>query len=292
MEEQSMLEDTPAGHSKSERRTIHFEDDDTALVQYGSGPVPTSAYRTPAPKTEQRKSRDREPTTSEKKDKKRKRLHVDTSAERSADEVMTDAPPVLHSGLTGGLNRLLRPSAFPPSPDYSGDGAGEASPGSPVKKSKHTSSKRVKERESKRDTLSNGIMSLIGAAPRKVKKRSEGEDRGRKHKKRIHSADGDQPKPKMIEYKPANGEPNPNGDRQMILYGASARASLFMSFVNKGPESEKGCSVNKTLKRYHRERVAAGLGHSKGQEEKELWRSLRLRRNDRGEIVVFCAEDS
>ncbi len=60
-----------------------------------------------------------------------------------------------------------------------------------------------------------------------------------------------------------------------------------MSFVNKGPESDKGCSMNKVLKRYHRQRSANGGSSGKGDEEKELWRTLRLKKNDRGEIVVF-----
>ena len=65
------------------------------------------------------------------------------------------------------------------------------------------------------------------------------------------------------------------------------RAELFLSFVTKGPESESGCSVNKALKRYHRERGDMGLGLGKAEEEKELWRAVRLRRNERGEVVVM-----
>ena len=60
-----------------------------------------------------------------------------------------------------------------------------------------------------------------------------------------------------------------------------------MSFVTKGPESEQGYSMHKALKRYHRERGEQGLGLEKVDEEKELFRGLRLKRNDRGEVVVF-----
>ena len=74
---------------------------------------------------------------------------------------------------------------------------------------------------------------------------------------------------------------------QLVVF--RSRAELFMSFVNKGPESERGVSINKALKRYHRERSGSdgrgGLG--RGEEEKELWKSMRLRRNDMGEIIVF-----
>lgn len=85
---------------------------------------------------------------------------------------------------------------------------------------------------------------------------------------------------------PVNG----NGDSQLIVYETSqsqrARAELFMSFVTKGPDSEKGCSVNKVLKRFHRDNPGTA-SRDKVEEEKELWRCLRLRRNERGEIVVF-----
>ncbi|PGG97592.1 hypothetical protein AJ80_09669 [Polytolypa hystricis UAMH7299] len=95
------------------------------------------------------------------------------------------------------------------------------------------------------------------------------------------------------------------------------KASGFLSLVTKGPDSERGISMHKALKRYHREFPALfsslmdrdnngsegkerGRGRGRGKErggsvdkdrksdeEKDLWRALRLKRNDRGEIVVF-----
>jgi len=79
------------------------------------------------------------------------------------------------------------------------------------------------------------------------------------------------------------------------------RASLFLSLITKGPESERGCSINKVLKRYHRERDIRAEGeHREGRDgrdsegrdggggpSKELWKGLRLRRNSRGEVVLF-----
>ena len=62
---------------------------------------------------------------------------------------------------------------------------------------------------------------------------------------------------------------------------------MFSSFVTKGPDSEQGYSLHKALKRYHRERGEEGLALDKADEEKELFKALRLKRNDRGEIVVF-----
>lgn len=228
---------------------------DEPLVQYGSGPIPTDAYVTPGPKTERRRSRD-----GDKKDKKRKRLHVEVAG----DEEMTDAPPVLHSGLTGGLKSLMR---FPPSPDYSGDGA-DATPASPLKKSKHTK------------TAKNSILDMITGGSKKSKKSKD------KKKSRRHREDRSK-SPKMLEF--SKDAVKGDNEGQMILF--KPRADVFLGFVNKGPESDRGCSMNKALKRYHRERKTSGANVSKIKDEKELWRSLRLRRNDRGEIVVFALDE-
>ncbi|KAH8158143.1 hypothetical protein CIB48_g10104, partial [Xylaria polymorpha] len=116
--------------------------DDGAMGQYAT------AYETPAPKSHKKKVKDAEREL--KKDKKRKRLHIETSPAALArtDEVMTDAPPVLHSGLTGGLNRMMRPAQFPPSPDYSGGDAGEPSPTGSIKKKKPSKPSKPRRSES------------------------------------------------------------------------------------------------------------------------------------------------
>jgi len=182
-------------------------------------------------------------------------------------------PPVLHSGLTGGLNRLLSKSKFPPSPDYSGGDGNEPGPLSPVKRKKDISDK------------SRGRASSALVRVRKVR-RTSNESRPRKHHRSHRHAhdDPDRPKKAMkaIEYP---GHSQEDSYQQLVVY--RTRAELFMSFVTKGPESENGCSVNKALKRYHRERGEQGLGMGKSEEEKELWKSLRLRRNERGEIVLI-----
>lgn len=292
-----LIEDAPSeSEENNDRGLVRVRFGDAAqsvsdLVEYGNGPVPTAAYQTPAPKTERERERkkekkDRDQTTQEKKDKKRKRLHVETRdlSPRDGDEMMTDAPPVLHSGLTGGLNRLLsRPSVFPPSPDYSGDNIGENSPGSPLKKTKHSKSTK----RGRVDTISNNLLSLI--APKRVASREHSADRPkRKHRK--HHENSERPSRKMIEYKPMNGDAETEEDshNQMVVYQPQKpRAEMLLEYVNKGPSSDRGVSMNKALKRYHRERAAMRGGLGKAAEEKELWRSLRMKRNDRGEIVLF-----
>jgi len=76
-----------------------------------------------------------------------------------------------------------------------------------------------------------------------------------------------------------------NNDKALILHNPNmatmvSHAEMFMSFVTKGPESERGCSINKALKRYRREKGG-------GAEEKDLFKVLRMKRNERGEIVLF-----
>jgi cell growth-regulating nucleolar protein len=237
---------------------------------------------TPAPKERERErkkdKKDRDQTREEKKekkDKKRKRLHVETQdLEPRGDEVMTDAPPVLHSGLTGGLGRLLsRPSVFPPSPDYSGGDGADASPKSPLKKTKHANRGRV-------EGISQGFLSFMSGT--RIPSRDNSEEHKRKHRR--HRERSKQPTQKMLEYKPMT-EDAPGESAQMVVY--KPRGELLLSYVNKGPSSERGVSMNKALKRYHRDRQDMGIGLGKGEEEKELWRSLRMKKNDRGEIVLF-----
>ncbi|KAK4156878.1 hypothetical protein C8A00DRAFT_30200 [Chaetomidium leptoderma] len=256
-------------------------EEDGVMLQYGGGPIPTH-FETPAPKAPRRKVKDTDKDA--KKDKKRKRLHIET------DHIMTDAPPVLHSGLTGGINRLMsRPTVFPPSPDYSGGDVAET-PASPLKKtkSKHHKSGRTVE------TLGNSLMAMIAAgskpkaSSKKRTKTKSSSTPSKSKKKRSTKALEAPEEQKLLEYRPGSKD-GKDESGAMVVY--KPRAEHFLSFIDKGPESERGYSVNKALKRFHRERTASGTGKSKGAEEKELWKTLRLKKNDRGEIVLFCIDD-
>lgn len=256
-------------------------EEDGAMVQYGAGPIPTH-FETPAPKTARKKVKESDKEA--KKDKKRKRLHIET------DHIMTDAPPVLHSGLTGGMNRLMsRPTVFPPSPDYSGGDVAET-PASPLKKtkSKHHKSGRTAE------TIGNSLMAMLAASSKpksssKKRTKTKSSSTPSKPKKKRSSKTLEAPKEqKLLEFRPGSKD-GKEEHGTMVVY--KPRADHFLSFVNKGPDSERGCSVNKALKRYHRERSESGASLSKLMEEKELWKSLRMRKNDRGEIVLFCIDD-
>ncbi|KAF2831993.1 hypothetical protein CC86DRAFT_377232 [Ophiobolus disseminans] len=356
VDESRMLEDSqPPAYEEaytpaiSDVMKFQLAEDDDNFAQtgfaYGDEPVRPSreryeSYATPAPKPKHSRTKSRDTdveTTSKKTDRKRKRNSpaeldmalVHAVAER--DTTMADAPP-LHSGLTGGLSRLLARPEFPPSPEDSGDYAN--SPLSPMKRAKQGNSKALlraqrehevkqqkqrkaeikeqrerdeKEKEKKKKAKERGrdrerverqgSTALVKIRPKKRRDESTKESR-RIRRRQYSSSVSPAPKPmKAIEYHRADSRSaSPDGNGQLIVRpsgdlvspsnGTDARADLFMSFITKGPESERGMSVNKALKRYHRERHEH---RDKADEEKELWKNLRLKRNDRGEVVLFFA---
>lgn len=256
-------------HSNDDNALVRYDydvkkyldsDSRDVMVEYGTGPVPTNAYVTPANKERRR--------SDAKKDKKRKHLHVDVAA----DQDMADAPPVLHSGLTGGLKNLLR-GGMPPSPTSS---SGGRSPASPLKKAKQ--SRREKE-------SSNGIFdTLLGKNSDKASKEKKSKDK-KKSSSRSHreSKDKDDKERQLIPYNGGHSRKSKRDDHNSVVV-FKPRADVFLGYVKK--DSDHSISINRALKKYHKEREADKDSKSKSKEEKELWRSLRLRRNDRGEIVV------
>lgn len=264
--------------------------------------MPPPPYVTPGPKSE-RKDKHK----SEKSDKKRKRQQVEdldlsSASKRSSsrgDEKMADARihssggKVLHSGLTGGLQKLVT------DPEFFDDriDAGPT-PISPLKRTKRDKEAKDERRKSSYTSYSTtSTKTSSSKQPEEKRQRSHSKDREsqsskRQHRKRRDSSSSVEDRHRstsrkeyrVIEYpsdQPASVQPT--ATNQLVSY--SSRAELFLSFVNKGPESERGCSLNKALKRYHRERDVRG--EEKEEEDKELWKSLRMRRNERGEIVLF-----
>ncbi|QDS67649.1 hypothetical protein FKW77_004695 [Venturia effusa] len=243
--------------------------------------------------------------------RKRKRGHpeeLDLSTAHFAangDVDMTDATPVLHSGLTGGLNRLLPRTEFPLSPPDM-DGIDASSPNSPVKRTKHSREEkergRTKEKEKKKDKDKTKTKTKEEKMAKEKKKasrlqgelvKSGGQWVRRRPRKDSSIADatseksGENPAKRQqreIEYKRMDASGDEANDQALIVHPDKmySHAQTFMSLVTKGPESEKGCSINKALKRYHRER-----GSKSAEAEKDLWKILRMKRNDRGEVVLF-----
>ena len=306
-----------AGADNDTASQIHDPGYEANGYTYGTAPISAKprlerleSFVTPAPHRGQKFLQHDSSTlsTTEKKstDKKRKRQQVEeldlTHARPSSqeiDEVMTDAPPLLHTGLTGGLNRLLSKSRFPPSPEYSGNDNEDRSDCedgtlSPVKtrnggiQQSSTGSQHAHQHRRKKASTA---LSRASKVSHTSSRRTSDESRPRKHHRshRHHRPNDDHQSTtsKRSSHKPRLIEPAPSeGAHSLVIYDRAPRAELFLSFVTKGPESESGCSLNKALKRYHRER-GDKLGTAKQEEEKELWKSLRLKRNERGEVVLL-----
>lgn len=275
---------------------------------YNNLPEPQQSFVTPTNKEHRKQKK------AEKSDKKRKRNVEEldlSSAKRPVsrgDHNMIDAPPStgarnLHSGLTGGLQRLVT------DPEYYEDDQIDAGPTpiSPIKRSKRDKEfdnrKSTKDDRRKSSYVSYGSTKAASSkddrrqrsrSPERTR-RSEKHERSDRHEKHRRSQRDDSVssvdrshvssrRTKAIEYPDRPSSVQPSANNAIVAY--SERAEMFMSLVNKGPESQHGLSMNKVLKRYHRERDVL-RSEEKEDEDKELWKSLRLRRNSRGEIVLF-----
>lgn len=260
----------------------------------GLAPPP---YTTPAPRNDRADRKDR--LKSEKSDKKRKRHHVEdldlSSSKRPTsrgNDTMTDAPSAgrtLHTGLTGGLARLVTDPDF-----YSDRIQAGPTPISPLKRTKHDRDVKDARRKSSYTSYSTTTTKTSRHAGEREKPRSRSQDRD-SHHRRSRRGSSSSPESrhrsrtyKTIEYPDRPSSVQPTAHNQISVQYRS-KAELFLSFVTKGPESERGCSMNKALKRYHREREVRGET-AKEEDDKELWKSLRMRRNSRGEIVVFVQD--
>jgi cell growth-regulating nucleolar protein len=304
-----------------------------SYTQFPPSPAGQSGqFETPAPRPSHHRniSTTSVDSTTKESTKKRKRGHpedLDLSSARAyktnGDIVMTDVAPPLHSGLTGGLNRLLSRPELPPSPpDLDG------SPQSPLKRSKQakldnnkktkekerakkvlsekekdkeakkSSSKTTKDekKEKKKPTTTTTTTSSVTVTVRDPKtgqwvRRRVRKDSTQQQQPQEQTSEHEQPARKQlkaIEYHPTtNGDDKlkPTANNAMVLHSkkAIARAEVFLTAAAKDTESERGCSLNKALKRYYRDHAS----RKNSKDEKELWKVLRVRKNDRGELVLF-----
>jgi cell growth-regulating nucleolar protein len=335
---------------------------------YGAGPIPPSVYAgkapnasmefmTPAPKKKNDRSRkDNVEGGATASDKKRKR-HAEDQDMEDADTPMLGAPssvlnhpgtPMLnHSGLTGGLSRMLRsPSLEAENGHADHPRRRYQDPSSPIKRTRraekdgadaglgismknraerlvssmfggpaisesgkngHESSSKEVSRSRQRSASDDGDVDL-----RRSKKSQRVTSDTQKSKRKSSAQMDGRPsrRLKQIEYPAGSRSTSPRGDngRQIVVYQQPnipnelqrQMAANFLSLVTKGPESQRGFSVNKVLKRFHRDftdEFDDDRGREQGrsradheqrtEDEKDLWRTLRIKRNDRGEIVLF-----
>ena len=346
---------------------------------YGADPIPPSMYAkdvpnvstefvTPAPKKKKdRRKEEKRATGSGASEKKRKRGQEEpfNSPQQDVDTPMMDAPssvinnagtPLLnHSGLTGGLNRMMRSPSLDAddTPDHGRQAYQDAS--SPIKRSRRNGKEAhgdpglgisIKNRAERLvSSMFGGSVASAGSGAsnenssralvrtrrgssssiegqlemRKKKSHrsrnpSDPHTEARKSKRKSSNpTDGDRPsrRQKQIDERRRSDSRSPHRERQVTVYKQSKppvrsedvlqreMATHFLSLVSR--DSERGCSFHKALKRFHRDfsdEYDADRGRDHGrsradrerrnEDEKDLWRALRLRRNDRGEVVVFA----
>ncbi|PKX90777.1 uncharacterized protein P174DRAFT_444520 [Aspergillus novofumigatus IBT 16806] len=308
---------------------------------YGAGPIEPSVYPGKAPNKKDRARGENDKASATTSDKKRKRRTDDHDME--IDSPMAEAPssvvnnpgtPMLkHSGLTGGLNRMMRsPSTEDGNESKEDSRRRYQDPSSPIKRTRRDhrdgdndsglgismkqkagrlvssmfggsavsgSSNNSQEPEARRSKKSHRM-----ASPSQDQMPSD----SRKTKRKVSAqAGGDRPSQrlKQIEH---NGSQQGDDGREVVVYRQEnipnelqrQMAAHFLSLVTKGPESSRGFSVNKVLKRFHREITdefdddrGRGQGRSRAdrerriEDEKDLWRTLRVKQNERGEVVLF-----
>ncbi|KAJ5563232.1 hypothetical protein N7535_008396 [Penicillium sp. DV-2018c] len=341
---------------------------------YGAGAIPhaesppnaSTEFVTPAPKKKKdRRREEKAPGTVSEKKRKRGQPELLSTPGDAVDTPMMDAPssiinnagtPMLqHSGLTGGLNRMMH------SPSVDGDDSPETNrrayqdASSPIKRSRRNGKESHSNGDSglgisMKNRAGRLVSSMFGGSldsnsvngehkskavvrtrrgssssgdgqleVRKSKKshRSHADDREESRKSKRKSSnptDGDRPSRRLKQVDERRGSADSghghSHGHQVTVYKQSrppARtgedlqrelAYHFLSLVSK--DTERGCSLNKALKRFHRDlsdEYDADRGRDHGRsradrerrldDEKDLFRALRLRRNERGEIVLF-----
>lgn len=351
----------------------HVNTDDAAYVQngfsYGAGPVQPAQYphqgnvsmefMTPAPKNKKdrrRKERGQASVATSEKKRKRRMEDVDMDDVNGAqviDTPMMDAPsstqnhpgtPMLHTGLTGGLDRMFRSPSVegeeqvgdhsrrryrePISPikrrvrsdkeaeaglkgragrfmssvlggsvmSGSSNHSSDIQPKALVRTRRRSSSDEGQPTEGRRSKKSHKVRNpsnsqVIPVESQKTKRKTSGQtdstdqsSRRSKEDRAVERPRGGDDARDMVVYR----QPNIPSEEQHGM------ALHFLSLVTKGPDSSRGFSVNKILKRLHKdtwgeyEDGSSRADRELRQEtEKELWRTLRLKRNERGEIVVI-----
>ncbi|CBF75450.1 hypothetical protein AN3760.2 [Aspergillus nidulans FGSC A4] len=320
---------------------------------YGSGPIQPPVYpnkdaavsqefMTPAPKKKKDRRTERKQSppalTATSSDKKRKRRTDDHDME-DADTPMLEAPssvlnhpgtPMLHSGLTGGLDRMLRSPSLDGEDDLENPRRRYQDPSSPLKRTRRDEKEghgdaglgiSIKNRAERLvssmfagSSVSGSSVAGNEAEPRKSKKthkvryddQAPSSEALKTKRKSSAQMEADRPSRRVKKYEYPDS-PRDNG-RDMVVYrqenhpneAQRQMAAHFLSLVTKGPESTRGFSVNKVLKRFHKDFSddidgdrGRGQGRSRAdreqrlEDEKDLWRTLRLKQNERGEIVLF-----
>lgn len=259
---------------KDKKRKAQIDD---VSYSYGNGPIPTTT--TPTIVTAR-------PSTAVVSDKKRKRSEAPTTDERHK---------LLHSGLTGGLQRMLSAPEDDTTSDAQSTPLAETKRGKRQKNDIEDLSRKEEEIDSELRRLQK--LKRKGEGRGSVAKRDDDTDQRRMAEieaeiERLERSKSKKEEQRRIE----KGE-----DKKMLGYSPSNATSLksarsrgggpaegFLRLVaddrKSSAGSSKGQSVWGALKMWKDDAEDGG-------EEKRLWKGLRMRVNERGEIVLYAKED-
>lgn len=230
-------------------------------------PPPPGSLRTPAPQHHQAPELSRS-------DSQKKRKRSPTNDTTSS----TQQNSTLHSGLTGGLNRMLN------APEVEPGRSTEASPLSPKKRHKRSAeepsttykTKEVEKPAKKRQReTSHATSASMSTALVSTKSKRE----------RDHSSQRSSQAPtgrRLLTHPTTTQEKH------------QARSEFFLSLIDKDHRSVKGQSIWGALKSFHEgRREGAGRDEvARLEEEKRLLRGLRCRINRQGEVVLFARPEA
>lgn len=221
---------------------------------------------------------------------KRKRLHLESRSPVSPSQTATkdnSKTVVIHSQLTGDITRLMRrPSTFPSGTNLPSRDSVGTSPISPISSIPPTKTKGTKKRK-ETFSIGTGVKAFITAKPlpAKLPSRSSSKSSSKSSNKPKALLLEEHPKMKRRSITEATSDKD---DESLVVYQPrSKQAQILYGLIEKGLESPQGVSMSKALKKFNRERELLGLGTGKTPNEKELLKDLRVRRNERGELVLF-----
>lgn len=287
------------------------------LFTYGNAPIPTSTNQYDSDHDVPMSDIQQAPSSTQKtpapvhasshqsasqSDKKRKRGSLDdheANLVRTArSKAENDGRTVLHSGLTGGLNKLLT--------DHE---AAQASPLSPKKRSKHAKD------GSKKDSSTAAAAEAAAAAAAQetrltVKPRGDLTQKDGKPTRRSdrHTTSTSRAlEPTSSRTNGALSRTNTSKtwtSVQLTQRPEQSHSEFFLGLIDKGPESSKGQSVWGVMKMFHEGLLVGGGGGGVGldagsgagnimeMEDKRLFRGLRMKRGKAGEIIIFARPEA
>lgn len=236
-------------------------------------------HRTPAAKKMSQEDPSSQGRSTDKKRKRQQEEDVEMSAIHASSDAASEHQRVLHSGLTGGLGKML---------GKSDSRLVEPSPLGPMKRSK----------VSKKDEGSHKQ-----EEERRHHHRPQGNEKHhhhhRRHQRHLETS-ADHTKaiegPKTLQNVDINHRPRP----LQVKKATQSHSEFFLSLVDKDRRSHKGQSIWGTLKTFHEGLAVVEDGSDtsddsddskRDREQKRLLKGLRMKMNKNGEIILFSRAD-